>query len=121
MRTIQGMRRQSEPSFQNVFSRLYRLEYGIMTIVIVVFLAWRYFYALGSINIPAIVLWAIQTMTTFVSTYGNYENHGTRKASELLFRKPETDEVLLFFTWTSLPWLLLPTSFLAPQPLFSFL
>lgn len=56
---IQDKRHQSDPGFQNAGSRIYRLEYGVMTIAIVVFIAWRCIYVSGSINILEIVLWAI--------------------------------------------------------------
>lgn len=56
---IQDKRHPSVPGFQNVGSRLYRLEYGVMTIVMIAFIAWRYLYVLAGINIPEIVLWAV--------------------------------------------------------------
>jgi hypothetical protein len=51
--------RQSGPGFQGARSKLYRSEYALITLAILVFFAWRYLHAPGGINILEIVFWAI--------------------------------------------------------------
>ncbi len=50
---------QSGPGFQGAKSRLYRAEYALITIAIIVFLVWRYLYASGTLNILEFILWII--------------------------------------------------------------
>ena len=47
------------PGFQNARSRLYRSEYALITVSILIFLAWRYIYSSGSVSILEIAFWAI--------------------------------------------------------------
>jgi Domain of unknown function (DUF4260) len=47
------------PAFQDARSKLYRSEYGLISVVILIFLGWRYFQTPSLFFILEIIFWAI--------------------------------------------------------------